>query len=610
MEELIQRFRHQLGRKEYDALDETWLELLGHDTPLSEMLGLVDLVGRWGPDGKSALLLGLLGDDLRDKGRHQDQLTVLRRLAQASPDDPALARETAACLQRLHAGTELLDRILQKVGLGYGTRLDRALENFDLHVALVPGRQVFDPDAGPGSVTKMDLLLDRVTIAGKTGAETTLDIVAAGRQLRVSPPDGFFTLLAGRREELARLCREEPGRAVALFLRDTRQRASVSDIKAAFAEVVPTADWAGFWDRARRAMTENPHVAVLTSPGRTYRWQDEPAAAGPEQAVEGSKVRRAVPAEEKLGRVAPDVIGREYEALGTTTARKQLLERIRAARPGDWDRVYAAVFRLGRDNRSRQAIEAALSRERPELWQAVVEASLTGYRQSPEAFVWLLENAERLAVAGPRGLLSRMLDLLESINYRPHWTNLRKRLADGGYRVVLATLDEAGTDEARRLFERVHRCRGLEEFRKQEVADIFTARFPDLLEPDVEIIWGTTAGIEKARAELRTLMNKELPAVADEIARARSHGDLSENYEYKAGKEKQARLMARINRMRDELSRSRDLDPHQVDTSAVSPGCRVVLAAADGAGLTYTILGPWESDPDRGVISHQSPLAQ
>ena len=111
-------------------------------------------------------------------------------------------------------------------------------------------------------------------------------------------------------------------------------------------------------------------------------------------------------------------------------------------------------------------------------------------------------------------------------------------------------------------------------------------------------------------AELRRLMEVELPASADEIARARSHGDLSENYEYKAAKEKQARLMSRINRLRADLAHARPIVPTEVDLAHISVGCRVELIDATGTKLVYSLLGPWDSNPEQGVISYQSPLAQ
>lgn len=610
MESLIQRFRQELGRKQYDALDDTWLELIETRAPVSALLELIDLIEQWGPPGKALFLLGLLNDDLRDRNQLSDQLRVLRRLARLAPTDPALTRDTARCLRQLYPDVAVLDRILQKVGLGYGTPLAQALADFDLHISLLPGSAVYGEQSGPGTVTDLDLLLDRVTIRWHSGTETTLDIVAAGKQLRRLPPDGFFAMLKTAPEELNRLCASEPGQAVAMFLRDIGRPASAARIKSAFSPLRCAGDWNAFWERARRDLANNPHIRVRTSPARSYFWQDSPAPAESETAARSPRQRKTVPATGKLKELVPEEINRKYEELTTSTARRQFLEHIRADRPADWKQIYAVLFRMGRDNRSRQFIESALAQEDPALWQTVVETVLTGYRQNPEAFAWLLDNADRLPTLSARGLVSRAFDLLESGIYRGHWNHLRRALASKDYALILRILDEINTEDASRLMQRIQHLHNIEEFRRQRIIELLTARFPQLAEPDATVVWSTAAGMEKARTELRELTEHELPAVAEELARARSHGDLSENYEYKAAREKQARLIARINRLREEISRCRIIEPDSIDTTTVTPGCRVMLRDPAGGEHSYTILGPWDADPDRGIISHLSPLAQ
>ncbi|MEO0078887.1 MAG: GreA/GreB family elongation factor, partial [candidate division WOR-3 bacterium] len=86
-------------------------------------------------------------------------------------------------------------------------------------------------------------------------------------------------------------------------------------------------------------------------------------------------------------------------------------------------------------------------------------------------------------------------------------------------------------------------------------------------------------------------------------------GDLSDNYEYKAAKEKQARLMQKAHRLRDEVARARVIAAGEIDTSEVTIGCRVTLADETGQHQVYTLLGPWDTDTDQGVISYQSPFA-
>ena len=103
----------------------------------------------------------------------------------------------------------------------------------------------------------------------------------------------------------------------------------------------------------------------------------------------------------------------------------------------------------------------------------------------------------------------------------------------------------------------------------------------------------------------------ELPANAVAMKTAKEHGDLRENFEYHAARQKHEYLSARIATIADELSRSRALDPTKIDASEVRVGTRVRLRdVATGAERDVTILGPWDSKPEEAVYSYQSEFAE
>jgi transcription elongation GreA/GreB family factor len=117
--------------------------------------------------------------------------------------------------------------------------------------------------------------------------------------------------------------------------------------------------------------------------------------------------------------------------------------------------------------------------------------------------------------------------------------------------------------------------------------------------------------LERRRIEYQELVQKKIPANSKEIALARSYGDLRENHEYKAAKEMQKILMRNKEELEAQLTRARGMDFSNAKTDTVSPGT-VVLATDLGANLpeTFTILGAWDSDPDKGLISYLSPVGQ
>jgi transcription elongation GreA/GreB family factor len=115
--------------------------------------------------------------------------------------------------------------------------------------------------------------------------------------------------------------------------------------------------------------------------------------------------------------------------------------------------------------------------------------------------------------------------------------------------------------------------------------------------------------LERRRIEYQELVQKKIPANSKEIAIARSYGDLRENHEFKAAKEMQKVLMRQKQELEAQLMRARGTDFSNTTTDAVAIGS-VVLATDLGTNKpeTFTILGAWDSDPDKGIISYLSPV--
>ncbi len=112
-------------------------------------------------------------------------------------------------------------------------------------------------------------------------------------------------------------------------------------------------------------------------------------------------------------------------------------------------------------------------------------------------------------------------------------------------------------------------------------------------------------------AEVAHLKSVERPRISKEIGVAREHGDLRENAEYHAAKEKQGMVEARINEIEDRISRADVIDPSTFSGDKVKFGAWVTLEDADsGKKVRYRILGPDEADLKKGTISVTSPIAR
>jgi transcription elongation factor GreA len=121
----------------------------------------------------------------------------------------------------------------------------------------------------------------------------------------------------------------------------------------------------------------------------------------------------------------------------------------------------------------------------------------------------------------------------------------------------------------------------------------------------------TAGGFRRLEIELKTLKTEERPAVIKAIAEAREHGDLSENAEYHAARERQSFIEGRVRDIEDKISRSEVIDVSKLSGDTVKFGAQVSLVDEDTEVETaYQIVGVDEADISQGLLSVSAPLAR
>jgi transcription elongation factor GreA len=116
-------------------------------------------------------------------------------------------------------------------------------------------------------------------------------------------------------------------------------------------------------------------------------------------------------------------------------------------------------------------------------------------------------------------------------------------------------------------------------------------------------------GYEKLTRDLKRL-REERPTIIDAIEEARAHGDLSENAEYHAAKERQGQVEASIADIEDKISRAQIIDPTTLSGNKIVFGATVTLLDEDEKPVRYQLVGEAEADAKRGMISYNSPLGR
>ena len=266
----------------------------------------------------------------------------------------------------------------------------------------------------------------------------------------------------------------------------------------------------------------------------------------------------------------------------------------------------------------------------------VIKNISTNYRNNREAFVWLLAHQEQYEwlkdnLPDDTQATIAMAHLFD-INNAVDIANKRnmvaaRRLQRQIYRFLytsgnLDTLIESAEESViAQIIPILNEIQKIEPSITIKQKSVIRKRFPELLVEEYDSQAGSAVGssgdrfltldesYHKRQEELRHLHEVEVPANSREIQKAVEMGDLRENAEYKSAKEHQEILNAKAMRLEQEIARAVIFDPKTIDSTVVGFGCTVKLSdIVNKKDIAYTILGPWESDPDNGIISYQSPL--
>jgi transcription elongation factor GreA len=259
---------------------------------------------------------------------------------------------------------------------------------------------------------------------------------------------------------------------------------------------------------------------------------------------------------------------------------------------------------------------------------ALVKNCFENYRDYREAAVWFFKNGkpqwfEKAGISLEKRIITLIYIL--DLSYRDidlHRETAENRKVNKQTYVLLfkdgvleSFIKNADQDTITRIYTLIEDVKNLDPSDKLRLRSMIQDRDPAFKfsgETEKKVSRGlmvTAAMYEEKQKQLAHIMDVEVPANSKEIAFALSLGDLRENAEYKAAKEKQEILNSTVAKLKDEIERAQIFDPATVSAERVSFGTRVVLESdAGGKKEEYTILGPWESDPEHSIISYLSPF--
>lgn len=248
----------------------------------------------------------------------------------------------------------------------------------------------------------------------------------------------------------------------------------------------------------------------------------------------------------------------------------------------------------------------------------------------PEAFVWyfqrlISQEEEEIPFQNPEGkghFFEGFLVLFHAIENHPDYRELLKKmynmLAGKRYALIRQLLQGTSLEFTKEFLLLASKCQTFTDHDMKILRSLAEVVHPSLAPPKQrkdgsavdEEIWTTEEGYLKVQDRIRHIGTVEMIENAREIEAARALGDLRENSEFKFAQERRARLQSELKTLSTQLNRARIITPHDIHSEEVGVGSVVEVKDTKNQPVRYMILGPWDADPDKNILSFNSKLAQ
>lgn len=308
---------------------------------------------------------------------------------------------------------------------------------------------------------------------------------------------------------------------------------------------------------------------------------------------------------------------------------KRILQVVAKVRK-DWQAIFLDLLLTVDQNSIRDFIVSELNTpETKEALKQKINSLLVHPISYPEVFIWyfqkIMDKKSKLPFSDKEGknlFFEGLLILLDYLEQKPQDRDLAKKvltiITEDRYSVVREIMQHSSSDEVKEYLLLASKCGSFTDHDIKILHSLGEVVHPSLsrLRKDKDqiapenILWTTQEGYQKAQARIQQIATVETVQNAKEIETARALGDLRENAEFKAALEKRDRLQSEMKFFSDQIAAARILTPEDILPDEVGIGSVVHARDSKGEHLKFTLLGPWDADPEERILSFQSKFAQ
>ncbi len=622
----------------------------------------------------AAELASLLAPTLKSSGKQHEWLFALKLQTEATPNNQALRTELNAAYQQLYQSDPRLKTILAISELErQGAPLPAAVAKTDTLLALKEGAFCQHKSWGSGRVKTFDANLNRIVVGFPHNPAHAMQLAYAADSLMPVSAEHIEVRKLTDLNSLKELATRSPLDLLRVVLHSYNRSVAPDRLEAILSgSVIPAADWKKWSDNLKKLAKRDPHLLWPLKKTEPIVLRDAPVAQQDEllEAFHGapSLTQKTNTARQFLKIVDeisdPELMLQEFqdgllESIRTTKAGYQaerleaalLVEELRSRQrtppentpplvaeilgridnlPGVLDDLSAsaqkraiAALKLSQPDRMLKTINYFSAKVLDELADVLPQASerigqlVQNQSASPELLYWICKNNAANQwlqdLQGPPLVLA----VFAALEGTGKSTKRLHELLLAENSLLVDLLAKANTETIRGIARQLMTSSAFEELDRRSLMARLIKEYPfvqemvvtkSVKEQPLVVSW---ASYHRRQAELDEIIQKKIPQNSKEIGEARSYGDLRENFEFKAAKDMQKLLMRRRGELEALLSRAQATDFAEAKTDIVSIGTSVTVTDITAKQqVTYHILGAWDSDPARGVISYPAALAQ
>jgi transcription elongation factor GreA len=308
----------------------------------------------------------------------------------------------------------------------------------------------------------------------------------------------------------------------------------------------------------------------------------------------------------------------------------RLLDLIERTLPDQWERVTFDILKNSSGKLTAECINFLLDHDKEKAISKTFDRWLVEQNLKAPVLTWILKNrSSRKYASMLEGLMTpRLLSaIFFAIDYEALQNTSTRRiplaeLVNEDRELVSDLLEDATYETAHDLAQTLMLNQGFEDLSKKSLLARFIRLFPSIQsivggeasaaeDKGSEELVVSKESFEQRKKEYEILVSQKIPKNKEDIAEARAHGDLRENSEYKMARQEQDILLSQKNELEIAINKARVTDFSDASTEVVSIGSVVDLEQASNQQVaSYSILGAWDGNPDKNILSYQTPLAR